>query len=90
MGAIQFYKDFDFEYAVMQTVSPLVRRIVARNPGPFTGDRPGGEGLRMVRKRLELAYASGRATLDVAQSQGGRTVAELVVPLEGPQRETPA
>jgi len=41
MGAIQFYKDFDFEYAVLQTVSPLVRRIVARNPGPFTGPGTG-------------------------------------------------
>jgi glyoxylase-like metal-dependent hydrolase (beta-lactamase superfamily II) len=41
MGEIQFYKDFDFEYAVMETVSPLVRRIVARNPGPFTGPGTG-------------------------------------------------
>jgi glyoxylase-like metal-dependent hydrolase (beta-lactamase superfamily II) len=41
MGEIQFYKNFDFEYAVMQTVSPNVRRIVARNPGPFTGPGTG-------------------------------------------------
>ena len=41
MGEIQFYKDFDFEYAVMETVSPMVRRIVARNPGPFTGPGTG-------------------------------------------------
>jgi signal transduction histidine kinase len=70
---------------------PGAGRLVVRieNHGPFTGDRPGGEGLRMVRKRLDLAYAPGRATLDVAQAQGGRTVAELIVPLEGPLAETP-
>jgi len=37
MAGIRFYHDFDFEYGVMETVSPLVRRIVARNPGSFTG-----------------------------------------------------
>ncbi|MBI3935310.1 MAG: MBL fold metallo-hydrolase [Acidobacteria bacterium] len=37
MAAIRFYNDFDFEYGVMQSISPLVRRIVARNPGSFTG-----------------------------------------------------
>ena len=41
MGEIRFYKDFDFEYAVMETVSPMVRRIVARNPGPLTGPGTG-------------------------------------------------
>jgi glyoxylase-like metal-dependent hydrolase (beta-lactamase superfamily II) len=34
--AIPFRRDMSFEYAVLETVSPLVRRIVARNPGPFT------------------------------------------------------
>ncbi|HLY57209.1 MAG TPA: MBL fold metallo-hydrolase [Stellaceae bacterium] len=37
MAGIKFIRDFAFEYAVLETVSPLVRRIVARNPGPFTG-----------------------------------------------------
>ena len=37
MAEIRFYQDFEFEYAVLETVSPLIRRIVARNPGPFTG-----------------------------------------------------
>ncbi len=41
MGEIQFYKNFDFEYEVMETVSPMIRRIVARNPGPFTGTGTG-------------------------------------------------
>jgi glyoxylase-like metal-dependent hydrolase (beta-lactamase superfamily II) len=41
MPRIRFYTDFDFEYGVLETVSPLVRRIVARNPGSFTGPGTG-------------------------------------------------
>ena len=41
MAEIRFYRDFDFEYSVLQEVSPLVRRIVARNPGSFTGPGTG-------------------------------------------------
>lgn len=41
MTPIRFYRDFDFEYEVLETVSPLVRRIVARNPGSFTGPGTG-------------------------------------------------
>jgi len=37
MTDIRFYRDFEFKYGVLETVSPLIRRIVARNPGPFTG-----------------------------------------------------
>jgi glyoxylase-like metal-dependent hydrolase (beta-lactamase superfamily II) len=33
---IPYVRDFDFEYGIIQQVSPLIRRIVARNPGPFT------------------------------------------------------
>ena len=39
--AIRFYREFAFQYGVLETVSPLVRRIVARNPGPFTGTGTG-------------------------------------------------
>ena len=41
MTAIRFYQDFEFEYGVLEPVSPLIRRIVARNPGPFTGTGTG-------------------------------------------------
>src|ERR1019366_8630227 len=37
MANIRFYRDFVFEYGALETVSPLIRRIVAPNPGPFTG-----------------------------------------------------
>jgi len=33
---IPFVREMDFEYGVPHTVSPLVRRVVADNPGPFT------------------------------------------------------
>lgn len=36
MGAIPFVKDFDFAYGEPAQLSPLIRRVVANNPGPFT------------------------------------------------------
>jgi len=33
---IPFVRDIEFEYGVVQQVSPLIRRVIARNPGPFT------------------------------------------------------
>lgn len=36
MAKIPFVRDMAFEYGVSQGVSPLIRRVVANNPGPFT------------------------------------------------------
>ena len=33
---IEFVRDMDFAYGEHQQVSPLIRRVVANNPGPFT------------------------------------------------------
>ena len=33
---ISFHRDFQFEYGRIDPVTPLVRRVVAANPGPFT------------------------------------------------------
>lgn len=33
---IPFVREFDFEYGVSKPVSPLIERLVADNPGPFT------------------------------------------------------
>lgn len=36
MTSIPFVRDFDFEYGRCDQLSPLIRRVVAHNPGPFT------------------------------------------------------
>ena len=36
MSAIPFVRQFEFEYGKVAQLSPLVRRVVADNPGPFT------------------------------------------------------
>src|SRR5437899_10546524 len=36
MPGIPFIKDFTFDYGTAMTVTPLIRRVVARNPNPFT------------------------------------------------------
>jgi glyoxylase-like metal-dependent hydrolase (beta-lactamase superfamily II) len=33
---IPYVRDFDFAYGRSDAVSPLIRRVIARNPGPFT------------------------------------------------------
>ncbi len=33
---IPFRRDFAFQYGVAETISPLIRRVVAANPSPFT------------------------------------------------------
>ncbi len=36
MPDIPFVKDIDFEYARAERLSPLIRRVIAKNPSPFT------------------------------------------------------
>ncbi len=36
MNDIPFIKDFNFAYGEAAALSPLVRRVIAKNPGPFT------------------------------------------------------
>ena len=36
MAAIPFQRELRFEYGVVEQVAPLIRRVIARNPGPFT------------------------------------------------------
>ena len=36
MVEIPFRRDLEFEYGTLEAVSPMIRRIVARNPSPFT------------------------------------------------------
>lgn len=53
-------------------------RVVVQNPGPFTGPRPGGEGIALVRRRLALSYGEG-ASLEIG-SLDGQTRAILHLP----------
>ncbi len=57
-------------------------RIVVENPGSFAGPRPGGEGLRLVERRLALAF-QGAAQLSI-EGQRGWTRAELLLPQAEP------
>ena len=36
MPGIPFIKDFKFDYGTATAVTPLIRRVVANNPSPFT------------------------------------------------------
>jgi hypothetical protein len=62
-----------------------VLRVFITNPGPFRGPRPGGEGLLMVQRRLDLAY-EGHAQLSL-RTEGTSTITELTLPLAGPRAE---
>ncbi|MDE0714431.1 MAG: MBL fold metallo-hydrolase [Gammaproteobacteria bacterium] len=41
MTGIPFIHDFEFRYGIVEPVTDGIRRIVARNPGPFTGPGTG-------------------------------------------------
>ncbi len=53
-------------------------QVWVRNPGPFAGERDGGQGLEMVRRRLELAWP-GLARLEIG-TEGGSTLARVWLP----------
>lgn len=36
MAGVPFVRDFEFEYGRADAVSPLIRRVIANNPSPFT------------------------------------------------------
>jgi signal transduction histidine kinase len=53
--------------------------IRVKNPGPFTGPRQGGEGLRMVEQRLMLLFDD--ASFRIFE-HSGHTIAEVTVPVQ--------
>jgi len=53
-------------------------RIEIRNPGPFRGRRPGGQGIAIAERRLSLAYGA-EASLDV-RADGEFTVVRVSLP----------
>lgn len=59
--------------------SSVVVRVTS--PGPLRGERPGGLGIDLTRRRLALAFG-GAASLQLRSTEdGARTEAELTVPL---------
>lgn len=80
MAGIRFYHDFDFEYGVLETVSPLVRRVVARNPGAFTG--PGtstyivGQGQVAI---IDPGPALSGHIQAILQALRGETIAHILI-----------
>jgi hypothetical protein len=56
-------------------------RVEVVSPGPFGGERRGGLGFDLIRRRLALAYRGGEAHLEVqTTADGARTAAALTVP----------
>ncbi len=56
--------------------------ISVRNPGRFAGRRPGGEGVPMIERRLDLAY-EGRAHLEIV-AEGETTLLTIELPTRSP------
>ncbi len=59
--AISFYTDFDPDYGEMTVLSPLIRRVVAKNPNPFTWK---GTGVYLIGQG-DVAVIDPGPTLDI-------------------------
>ena len=78
--AIPFVRQFEFEYGAMAQLSPLIQRVIANNPGPFTYT---GTGVYIIGdKNVAVidpgpAMAEHRAALDKALE--GRRVTHVLM-----------
>ena len=78
--AIPFVKTFDFEYGVLAQLSPLIQRVIANNPGPFTYT---GTGVYIIGDNSVAVIDPGpdlaehRAALDTALE--GRRVTHVLM-----------
>ncbi len=73
-------RNLDFEYGVLQTVAPYLRRVIARNPGPFTFH---GTGTYVVGRGRVAVIDPGPALDDhieaLAEGLRGETVTHVLV-----------
>jgi glyoxylase-like metal-dependent hydrolase (beta-lactamase superfamily II) len=80
MAEIDFRRDFSFAYGVAETLSPLIRRVVARNPSPFTFK---GTGTYIVGRGNVAVIDPGPALPDhigaVLGALAGETVSHILV-----------
>jgi len=77
---IPFVKTFDFEYGVVAQLSPLVQRVIADNPGPFTYT---GTGVFIIGDKSVCVIDPGPTTPDhiaaIDHALEGRTVSHVLV-----------
>ena len=70
---VPFVKDIEFEYGKVQQVTPLIRRIIAHNPGPFTYTGTGvyiiGEGSGEMINEWSLAIQKRLRITDIMMLQ---------------------
>jgi glyoxylase-like metal-dependent hydrolase (beta-lactamase superfamily II) len=80
MAEINFLRDFAFAYGVAETVSPQIRRVVARNPSPFTFK---GTGTYIVGRDSVAVIDPGPALSDhidaLLAALAGETVSHILV-----------
>lgn len=78
--AIPFVRTYDFEYGVAAQLSPLVQRVIANNPGPFTYT---GTGVFIIGTDSVCVIDPGPTTPDhiaaLDKALEGRTVSHIVV-----------
>ena len=70
---IPFDKSLEFEYGVAARLTPLVRRVVARNPGPFTFH---GTGTYIVGEGEVAVIDPGRRTRRMSRRSWRRSTAK--------------
>ena len=77
---INFRRDYPFAYGVAETLSPLIRRVVARNPSPFTFK---GTGTYIVGRGSVAIIDPGPALQDhvdaLVAALDGETVSHILV-----------
>jgi glyoxylase-like metal-dependent hydrolase (beta-lactamase superfamily II) len=80
MAEIAFLRDFAFEYGTAETLSPLIRRVVARNPSPFTFT---GTGTYIVGRGNVAVIDPGPALPDHVEALlaalAGETVSHILI-----------
>ncbi|MGJ8563583.1 MAG: MBL fold metallo-hydrolase [Alphaproteobacteria bacterium] len=78
--SIPFVRTFEFEYGVLAQLSPLIQRVVADNPGPFTYT---GTGVYIIGDKNVAVIDPGPQTPDhiaaLDKALEGRTVTHVLV-----------
>ena len=60
---IPYIRDIEFEYGTIAQVSPMIRRVICNNPGPFTFK---GTGTYIIGKGNVAVVDPGRWTMTIS------------------------